>query len=68
MKTLYTISLLLVFLLFIQCKPTNNNNFKRSITLNGQSNFRDIGNYTTESSETIKSGMVYRSGALSNLD
>ena len=38
--------------------------FKRSIPLEGQSNFRDIGGYETVDGRTVKTGLVYRSGEL----
>ena len=41
--------------------------FQRHIALNGQSNFRDLGNYKTSDKEILKSGMVYRTGTLSKL-
>jgi len=68
MKTLHIISLILLSTFLLQCKPKSNDHFKRSIALHGQSNFRDIGNYTNEDGEMMKSGLVYRSGALSKLD
>lgn len=37
---------------------------KRSIPLEGQSNFRDIGGYETVDGRTVKTGLVYRSGEL----
>ena len=45
--------------------------FERSISLGGQSNFRDIGGYETVDGRTVKTGIVYRSGelhALTNQD
>lgn len=41
--------------------------FLRHIELEGQPNFRDLGNYTTVKGDTLKSGVLYRSGTLSNL-
>lgn len=46
---------------------TNKESFKRVIELEGQDNFRDLGNYTTNNGETVKSGMIYRSGTLSKI-
>ena len=42
-----------------------NNIFQRHIELEGQPNFRDLGNYTSESGESLKTGILYRSGTLS---
>ena len=41
--------------------------FQRHIKLEGQSNFRDLGNYKTVSGERIKTGVLYRSGTLANI-
>jgi protein-tyrosine phosphatase len=38
--------------------------FDRSVSLEGQSNFRDIGGYQTTDGRTVKTGIVYRSGEL----
>ena len=38
--------------------------FERSVSLEGQSNFRDIGGYQTVDGRTVKTGIVYRSGEL----
>lgn len=59
------IAFVLLATLLIHC--TNNNQFSRSIELNGQSNFRDIGHYSTHTGQIIKTGIVYRSGTLSKL-
>ena len=37
------------------------------VTLDGQPNFRDLGAYTNSAGKTIKRGLLYRSGTLSNL-
>ena len=50
------------FLFFSGC--SNETAFKRSIPLEGQSNFRDIGGYETVDGRTVKTGIVYRSGRL----
>ena len=39
----------------------------RQVSLDGQSNFRDIGGYETADGRTVRWGRVYRSGRLSNL-
>ena len=61
----------ILFLLVISCnsrdKRSNETNAERIITLQGQNNFRDLGNYSTTDGETLKSGKVYRSGTLSRL-
>ena len=60
---------ILLTLTLMGCKfdkeKDSNNIFQRHIELQGQSNFRDIGNYTAENGETLKSGILYRSGTLS---
>jgi protein-tyrosine phosphatase len=38
--------------------------FHRSVSLEGQSNFRDIGGYETIDGHRVKTGIVYRSGEL----
>jgi protein-tyrosine phosphatase len=38
--------------------------FERSVSLEGQSNFRDIGGYETADGHMVKTGVVYRSGEL----
>jgi len=48
-------------------EPLSNSSFNRHIELEGQSNFRDIGNYKNHSGQTIQAGKVYRSGTLSKL-
>lgn len=40
---------------------------KRHISLEGQSNFRDIGGYKTTDGQTVKWGEVYRTGELPRL-
>lgn len=46
---------------------SSNEHFQRHLTLEGQSNFRDLGNYKTSADEILKPGMVYRTGTLSKL-
>lgn len=48
-------------------KKKVNLQFQRHIELEGQPNFRDLGNYSTTNGDTLKSGVLYRSGTLSNL-
>jgi protein-tyrosine phosphatase len=48
--------------LLFGCAPTNE--FERSIPLDGQTNFRDVGGYETVDGETVKTGILYRSGEL----
>lgn len=38
--------------------------FQRSVPLEGQGNFRDIGGYETADGRTVKTGVLYRSGEL----
>lgn len=55
-------SLCIIFLL-MGCSPMEPS-FKRSIPLDGQNNFRDIGGYKTTDGRVVKTGIVYRSGEL----
>lgn len=51
-----------------EVKPTETKSaesFVRHIELQGEPNFRDLGNYKTSSGKTIKDGKLYRSGTLS---
>jgi protein-tyrosine phosphatase len=41
--------------------------FERSVKLEGQSNFRDVGGYETVDGRTVKTGILYRSGELHSL-
>jgi protein-tyrosine phosphatase len=41
--------------------------FERSISLEGQPNFRDLGGYETGNDKHLKTGLLYRSGTLSRL-
>jgi protein-tyrosine phosphatase len=38
--------------------------FERSVELEGQSNFRDVGGYKTSDGRVVKTGILYRSGEL----
>lgn len=55
----------------IGCKKhvnkTNQDNFKRIIELEGQTNFRDLGEYSTTEGYTVKNRKIYRSGTLSHI-
>ena len=66
MKHIFII-LLLSTLIGCQLEKEKDTNgaFERHIELEGQSNFRDLGNYITKNGELLKSGMLYRSGTLS---
>ena len=62
--------IIFLFLLsLISCSTANDEKveFQRSIPLEGQVNFRDLGNYDTESGRKIVTGMVYRSGTLAKI-
>lgn len=48
--------------LTIGCTPQSN--FQRSVPMEKQSNFRDIGGYKTTDGHTVKTGILYRSGEL----
>lgn len=53
---------LAAIILFMGC--SNEAKLERSVSLEGQSNFRDIGGYETIDGRTVKTGIVYRSGEL----
>lgn len=65
MKYLDVFLLVTVFMSF-HCYA-NDNFFTRRITLEEQHNFRDIGGYKTVDGQTVKPGLVYRSGELGRL-
>jgi protein-tyrosine phosphatase len=50
------------FIIFSGCSKEAG--FERHVSLEGQSNFRDIGGYQTLDGRTVKTGIVYRSGRL----
>ena len=58
-----------LLLLVISCTTITENSteFSRSIPLTGQPNFRDLGHYQTTSGNTLKTGLIYRSGTLAKL-
>jgi protein-tyrosine phosphatase len=53
---------LYVLILLLGC--SRQESFERAIKLEGQSNFRDVGGYETVDGQTVKTGMLYRSGEL----
>ena len=59
--------LYLAAVVFILAGCSNEVQFERSVSLEGQSNFRDIGGYQTVDGRTVKTGVVYRSGELHGL-
>ena len=70
MKNLYIIKIALVLILSACGNQKNSvtpNSFERKIKLDGQNNFRDLGNYSTENGHKIKEGVLFRSGTLSEL-
>lgn len=50
-----------------QNNSSEKSTFERIVTLQGQANFRDLGNYKTEAGKSIKPQMIYRSGTLAKL-
>ncbi|MDF7822940.1 tyrosine-protein phosphatase [Pontiellaceae bacterium B12227] len=62
MKTKPTVIYMAITLL-VGCAPRQPA-FERTVPLEGQSNFRDIGGYETEDGRTVKTGILYRSGEL----
>ncbi len=58
---------LIPFILLFSCQQEEQQSFTRHIELEGQVNFRDLGNYQTESGAMVRPGMVYRSGSLNKL-
>lgn len=59
--------IILVSLLSCSTASNEKEEFQRSIPLQGQVNFRDLGNYITKTGEKIKPRMIYRSGTLARL-
>ncbi len=41
--------------------------YRNVLTLEGGSNFRDLGGYVTEDGKTVRKGLLYRSGVMTNL-
>ena len=70
MKNLLFIPIVLIFV-FNSCVSQEDSGtqdlIKRKIELDGQTNFRDLGNYSTEHGNKIKEGVLFRSGTLSKL-
>lgn len=70
MKIQFIIPLAL-FLVFSSCVHQEDSSeqdiFKRKIELDGQNNFRDLGNYSTTNGSKIKEGVLFRSGTFSKL-
>ena len=65
------VALALVYSCSPQTKEANNNpeiqTVPKKISLEGQANFRDLGGYKTAQGQSIKYGMLFRSGTLSQL-
>lgn len=66
MKQLNLITLILVAIL-CACNHKPAEDFKRKVALEGEHNFRDLGLYKTDDNNTIKKGLIYRSGSLHKL-
>ena len=62
-------SLILILTYFLGCYQGKQDvvKFDRSIFLDGQPNFRDLGCYKTNTENHLKTGLLYRSGTLSRL-
>jgi protein-tyrosine phosphatase len=56
--------MLVAAVIFLLPGCSNESEFERSVSLKGQSNFRDIGGYETADGRMVKTGIVYRSGEL----
>lgn len=57
-------------LTILACNNSSKNephDFNRNIPLEGQVNFRDLGNYQNDNGKSIKTGLIYRSGTLAKL-
>jgi protein-tyrosine phosphatase len=59
---MYSVSIILATICLIGC--ANQKPFERSVELDGQSNFRDVGGYETVDGRRVKTGVLYRSGEL----
>lgn len=64
-KFTYILIALIIYSCNSKKKDTEHVQFQRHIELEGQPNFRDLGNYTTRAGDTLKTGVLYRSGTLS---
>ena len=62
-------SLILILTYFLGCSQGKQDvvQFDRSISLEGQPNFRDLGGYESDNNKHLKAGLLYRSGTLSRL-
>jgi len=67
MRVLEMLPYLLCTLFLFAAGCAQETDFQRSIPLEGQSNFRDIGGYKTVDGQTVRSGIVFRSGELHGL-
>ncbi|SNR78857.1 protein tyrosine phosphatase [Lutibacter agarilyticus] len=69
MRKIIIITVAIFFL--IGCKnrysSPNQDDFIRTISLEGQDNFRDLGNYFTTKGKTVQKRKIYRSGTLSQI-
>ena len=54
----------MLFSMAVVCSCLAGEAFNRSVPLEGQSNFRDVGGYETLDGKIIKTGILYRSGEL----
>lgn len=62
------ISIVIFFLIGIcSCNNQKAGEFNRKIDLDGEHNFRDLGDYKTENNKLIRRGLLYRSGSLHKL-
>lgn len=66
-NTPFLVLLVLTFLLGCSQGKQDVVQFERSISLEGQPNFRDLGGYDTGNDKRLKTGLLYRSGTLSRL-
>ena len=56
-----------VFSSDLQAEVPAESRVERSVPLSGQSNFRDLGGYTTIDGRRVRKGILYRSGELQKL-
>lgn len=64
---LFKLLSLILFVLVCSCDDKPTEDFERKVELEGEHNFRDLGMYKTDDDNTIKKGLIYRSGSLHKL-
>ena len=61
------LNLAVLVLVFYSCNNQPAGEFNRKVKLDGEYNFRDLGTYKTNDNNTLKKGLLFRSGSLYKL-